>query len=231
MLWFLQPLVDKLEDLIDVVTALVGMSTKQSKQLEEQAQLIDRLIRLTTAIGNNQVDTLKRIISLDRKVSLLVLPIPGPATIRLIGEKDHDMLQYQADLVPAKPDASKIAKQRIVTMRLVVVNAFTAFQYLSQLIDIATDTITFEVPRNKDIKVTLTCLDSDGNESAPSEQTFFSKDTIPPDAPGAFGAFSLLAETETPDPIEPEVVPEPTPEPVPEPEPVTPSEETPSEPV
>lgn len=65
-----------------------------------------------------------------------------------------------------------------------------------QLIELAKDAAltTIKVPQDANVVLRLFNVDDAGNRSAPSEQAFVAKDTIPPDAPGPFGEIKLVAE-------------------------------------
>lgn len=121
------------------------------------------------------------------RVKVRYLPRPGLMKVTHPTEKDG-MLVYKAQL-PALPDPiGDIVKQRLA------VTADDAPVLNVELDLTATESPEFKVADNAAVKLSLVYIDDAGNVSAPSEQSFTAVDTIPPDAPGAFGAVELVRE-------------------------------------
>lgn len=101
------------------------------------------------------------------------------------------MLVYEADLPEMPSNIGDIAKQT-----LTVGYTATDGTEVSESQDLSvTDTVaTFRVPQDVSVTLSLVYVDDAGNVSAPSTQSFHSLDTIPPDAPGAFGEIRLVDE-------------------------------------
>lgn len=95
------------------------------------------------------------------------------------------MLRYEAHL-PTMPTGTDIASQK-----LTVSHGETTEDIALGVDD---TTAQFLVPQDADVTLSLVYVDDAGNVSPPSTQTFHSNDTIPPDAPGAFGEITLLGE-------------------------------------
>ncbi len=116
-------------------------------------------------------------------------PTPKPFTVTLISERtedDMDFLTYSATLpkVPAGTD---------VTTQLFDVSVDGTAQPQQSLAKDA-GTATFEVPQDSNVSLSLVYVDDAGNKSAPQAQAFVAKDTIAPEAPGAFGEITLTGE-------------------------------------
>lgn len=137
--------------------------------------------------------------TLVRLAYMLVLPKPGPFDIRLISDRINNMLVYDCDISPAKPSSELIIAQKIQTQHFVVTRKSDGQVFFDVTLPIEADKIDeFRVPRDTDMVAALTYLDQNSNESTPSIQEWFAKDTIAPDAPGPFGRIGLLADE--PDP-------------------------------
>ncbi len=113
-----------------------------------------------------------------------LVPKPGTIVIRLVKE-DRGMLLYEA-ILPEMPTGTDIVRQHFSVEAEGVVEE-------QDLTPDAT-TVTFRVKSDVNVTLSLVYVDDAGNVSAPSTQSFLSKDTIPPDAPGAFGEIKLLDE-------------------------------------
>lgn len=121
------------------------------------------------------------------------LPTPKPFTVRLISERkenDMDLLTYEATL-PTVPPGTDVASQ---TLSVVVDGTAQADQELAS----DATTATFEVPQGSNVSLSLVYKDDGGNVSAPKTQDFVASDTIPPMAPGDFGAITLVSERTVP---------------------------------
>lgn len=128
--------------------------------------------------------------------SLRPLPAPGPTLPRLLAETtvgDVDMLVYQAQfpaLDSSDPNNKDVKQQHFV--------AKVGDQVLlDQVLDVsATTSGEFKCAEGDSVVMSLAYLDdaTPPNEGAASTQTFIAHDTIPPDAPGPFGAVTLLRE-------------------------------------
>ncbi len=121
------------------------------------------------------------------RVKVRYLPRPGLMQITAPTEKDG-MLVYQAQL-PALPDPlGDVVKQHLI----VTSNGVSIVDVDLDLT--AVKSPEFKVADDADVTLSLTYVDDAANVSAPSEQSFTAIDTIPPDAPGAFGTVELLRE-------------------------------------
>ncbi len=117
------------------------------------------------------------------------VPRPQPFTVTLISERrenDMDFLKYEAAL-PAVPAGTDI------TTQLFDVSVDGAPQPQQSLGKDAT-AATFEVTQDSAVSLSLIYVDDAGNSSAAQTQSFVAKDTIAPDAPGAFGEIKLVSE-------------------------------------
>lgn len=149
------------------------------------------------------------------RIEKLLTPPPMALPIvswRLIGERkdeENDMwlLKYEADL-PAIEDTPN--NKDVVSQRLTTVVDGINFGEVQDLPKDAT-TVTFEVPKGKSVQLRRKLVDDDGNEGPHVDsETFVAKDTVSPDAPGAFGEIRLLGEREVPDEPPPPEEPEGT---------------------
>lgn len=119
---------------------------------------------------------------------------PGPVRVRYL-RKESDMLVYQAELpaLPTGPNDADIMVQRLVSSYTGPDGADVAdSQDLGK-----TETVAiFRCPPDLTVTLKLTYLDDavPPNESAASTQSFQSRDNVAPDAPGAFGAITLINE-------------------------------------
>jgi hypothetical protein len=122
------------------------------------------------------------------------LPQPQPFTVRLISERkenEMDLLLYEATL-PTVPAGTDVASQ------VLSVSANGTAQP-DQTLDKTATTAQFEVAQGSSVDLSLVYVDDGGNRSAPRTQSFVANDTIPPEAPGEFGAVTLISERQVPD--------------------------------
>lgn len=96
-------------------------------------------------------------------------------------------LVYEADLPALPSPVGDITAQRFSA-------SHSGGEPEAQTLDLSADVATFKVPQDVDVHLELRYVDDAGNVSEPSVQDFHSNDTIPPDAPGAFGAIRLVGE-------------------------------------
>lgn len=135
-----------------------------------------------------EIGYLKRLLELLRALLRWLkrrkLPTPGRMVVRLIREEQM-ALRYEA-VLPVMPTGTDIARQSLSV----------SHSGTSDVQSLAVDATTaqFVVPQDVDVTLSLTYIDDAGNVSAPSEQTFHSNDTIPPDAPGPFGEIRMIGE-------------------------------------
>lgn len=99
------------------------------------------------------------------------------------------MLVYEVTL-PEMPTGTDIAQQKLTTAYSTADGEHSEDQDLALDATIA----TIKVPDEMSVTLSLRYIDDAGNVSEPSTQTFMSHDTIPPHAPGAFGAITLVDE-------------------------------------
>lgn len=158
------------------------------------ASILTGLKALLGRLNETHSETLARLDLIDARLAYVAsllevpaLPVPGPLTYSLLRE-DDSMLVYQATL-PALPDPlGDVSKQRLV------VTADGASVLDAELDLTAVTSPEFSVADNAAVNLSLTYIDDAGNASAPSEQAFTAMDTIPPNAPGAFGEITLVRE-------------------------------------
>ncbi len=117
------------------------------------------------------------------------VPRPQPFTTTLISERTEnnmDLLTYSAAL-PTVPAGTDVVSQ------LFDVSVDGAAQPQQSL---GKDVVSalFEVPQDSTVVVSLVYVDDAGNSSAAQTQSFVAKDTIAPEAPGAFGEIKLVSE-------------------------------------
>lgn len=111
-------------------------------------------------------------------------PQPGPINAILKEEPMAGVLVYDVQLPPlAEADVSL----RKLTVKVGDV---------SEEFELENERTSFEikVPQGSDVSLSLVNIDDAGNVSPASEQSFLAQDTIPPDAPGAFGSITLVRE-------------------------------------
>jgi hypothetical protein len=102
-----------------------------------------------------------------------------------------DLLLYEATL-PTVPAGTDVASQ------VLSVSANGTAQP-DQTLDKTATTAQFEVAQGSSVDLSLVYVDDGGNRSAPRTQSFVANDTIPPEAPGEFGAVTLISERQVPD--------------------------------
>lgn len=95
------------------------------------------------------------------------------------------MLKYEAAF-PTMPTGTDIVSQRFTVSFLE--------ETQDQELGVEATSAQFLVPDAVSVTISLRYVDDAGNVSEPSTQNFMSHDTIPPDAPGAFGTITLLGE-------------------------------------
>jgi hypothetical protein len=123
-------------------------------------------------------------------VRVKVRYLPRPGLMKLTGPTEKDgMLVYQAQL-PALPNPiGDVVKQHLT------VTAPNGVDILSEDYGLeVTVSGEFKCEDGAEFVLSLTYVDDAGNVSAPSKQSFTAVDTIPPDAPGAFGEIKLIRE-------------------------------------
>ena len=140
-------------------------------------------------------------------------PLPTPTPLEVptaVAERGvsgmADVLVYSVEL-PAIPEWSDT-----VTQELKVI-AGGSEQVLTFSKD-KTVAENVEVPQDAEVRLELRYIDDAGNRSEPGVLNFTARDTIPPDAPGPFGAIMLVSEHEAPPVAEPSPAPEDPPAPV-----------------
>lgn len=114
---------------------------------------------------------------------------PPEMTVTPVSERSSplmDFLKYRATF-PALPVGSDIQSQ------LFDVSANGEGQP-TQTLGIDAASAEFEVPQGATVEIKLTYVDDGGNLSQPRLQSFVAQDTIPPEAPGEFGAVDLIGE-------------------------------------
>lgn len=123
------------------------------------------------------------------RLQLFHIPRPRPFKVTPISERkenDMDILKYEATL-PAVPAGTDVASQEFD------VSVDGAAQ-VTQTLGADATTATFEVPQGSNVSLALRYVDDAGNKSADQTQEFVANDTIAPDAPGEFGAITLVSE-------------------------------------
>lgn len=117
------------------------------------------------------------------------IPAPGQFQVTLISERrvnDMDLLTYEATLPTVPPNTDVSSQTLTVTV--------DGTARPAQSLDKAATSATFEVPQDSNVLCELRYVDDAGNFSGPQSQSFVAKDTIAPDAPGAFGEIKLTGE-------------------------------------
>jgi len=130
---------------------------------------------------------------------------PGPFLVKCVGQQFlkkgksmKSILEYEAELPPNGVVKDLDHRELVLSVDGVLVSTTE--------LNSDTDKVTFKVPQDSSVHLKLFNVDDSGNRSTPSEQVFVARDTIPPDAPGAFGAITLLNEEVIPDspaPVDP----------------------------
>lgn len=147
----------------------------------------------------------------------LSLPRPQPFVVFLIGEDAMaDTLHFEVYLPPV-PAGSDVVSQEL---SIAIDGGEPAVQSLGTDVDRA----LFDAPQDSQVAMSLVYIDDAGNRSEAATQTITAVDTLPPVAPGEFGAVVLVGETE-----DVQVPPEPPVEPPPSEEPTDPPAEPPAE--
>lgn len=139
-------------------------------------------------------------------------PLLQPVAVQERGDSNMpDVLIYEVEL-PLVPESSDVASQELKIL-------VGGDEQIITLPPTATKAEGVEVLQDADVRLELRYIDDAGNRSAPGAINFTATDTIPPDAPGPFGAITLVGEEEERPPAEPSPAPEPGPEPEPSPAP------------
>lgn len=191
-MWILSEVHRKLDSIITKVNAILAIV----KLLLQGGNNADVLRRIDTL----EVKTLERFAVLE---ALLTPPpddglpdkYPEIVTWRQVSErKENDMwlITFEAELpeIADTPKNKDVVQHRI---KVLVDGADT------QTIDLPREArvATFEVEKGKTVQLKGSYVDDDGNEGPATEsQTFVAADTVPPDAPGPFGAITNLGERE-----------------------------------
>jgi len=192
--------------IMSLLTQIYNRVVFISRQLFDSLSGQEEVKRLVL-LGNSRQEEIGQQLSdrLDRIESLLNAPVvstPEPITewVLLSERKDEvtDMwiLTYEAKLPPVedKPENVDVQEQKVK----VIVDGQ---EFQSQTVPRLAGVATFEVPKGKNVRLERSYVDDDGNEGpATASQEFVAKDTIPPGAPGDFGAITNLGEREVPDP-------------------------------
>lgn len=149
---------------------------------------LDKEIAVQKVIARQLLELNKTNRSILKLLKRWSLPQPEEMAIRLLREEGDDMLVYNG-VLPKLPDplGDVVSQHLTVTANgVVILEADPALD--------ATETGEFKVKDDDDVEATLTYTDDAGNVSAARKQSFKAKDTIPPDAPGEFGEFTLVRE-------------------------------------
>jgi hypothetical protein len=97
-----------------------------------------------------------------------------------------DMLTYEAAF-PGVPAGTDVAKQ-------VFVATANGVDVKNEELEASAVSATFEVEQGANVSLSLVYVDDAGNRSAARTQDFVATDTIAPEAPGEFGAVTLISE-------------------------------------
>lgn len=146
-----------------------------------------------------------------RKLNPLPLQKPKPIVFTLISERRApgmatDTLTYNAKLpVVSQPDVVS----QFFAVSLVTLDGENEVLTPVKDVNLGVDVkdVDFDVPQDSTVELRLTYADDAGNVGPVQSQRFVAKDTIAPDAPGAFGEITLVKETEG---VEPETGDTPT---------------------
>lgn len=128
------------------------------------------------------------VVKIKNLLALLVIPIPGPLKPVLVAEKEDNMLVYKVEFPPNPGTPADLTLQKFS------VSVSDAVVFNEDYPMSVNESGEFKVNDNDEVTLALAYADDAGNIGGSTTQTFTAVDTIAPDAPGPFGAITLIRE-------------------------------------
>lgn len=151
-----------------------------------------------------RLDALQRVQVENQRILTAILSelkswsLPQPDQFKVVSvREENNMLVYKAQFPALPTPKGDIQRQRFV------VNVDGEESVKSDYDLNVTESGEFSVPQGSTVVLTLVYVDDSENVSKEARQEFVAVDTIPPDAPGDFGAINLIREEEDAETEEP----------------------------